>query len=166
MLNFDDKYDRSMIDITYERNAIMPQDRISYNGKIPKGEEELYGSPRARELRAFYNKKGSGGNFDYNGLDSINGSHLNINGANPGDIIFSDPYHPKGEPTIHGMRLPPQPNQENAFNPNGANPEDVLKINTQKHKFSHFAVFPTTLVEPLIKAGCPRDGIVLDPFGW
>ena len=32
------------------------------------------------------------------------------------------------------------------------------------HSFAHSAVFPETLAEPLIKAGCPSDGVVLDPF--
>ena len=30
---------------------------------------------------------------------------------------------------------------------------------------AHFATFPTALVEPCIKAGCPAGGVVLDPFG-
>lgn len=30
---------------------------------------------------------------------------------------------------------------------------------------AHFATFPTKLVEPCIKAGCPEGGTVLDPFG-
>jgi len=81
-------------------------------------------------------------------------------GANPGDVI---PYHPKGDPTL-GMRLPPQPSQEHAFNLNGANPGDVFDIPTRPHKFAHFAVYPETLIEPLIKAGCPENGTVLDPF--
>jgi site-specific DNA-methyltransferase (adenine-specific) len=29
---------------------------------------------------------------------------------------------------------------------------------------AHFAVFPSKLIEPCIKAGCPADGTVLDPF--
>ncbi|MGC8578375.1 MAG: DNA methyltransferase, partial [Thermoproteota archaeon] len=29
---------------------------------------------------------------------------------------------------------------------------------------SHFAVFPRKLVVPLIVAGCPEGGVVLDPF--
>ena len=29
----------------------------------------------------------------------------------------------------------------------------------------HFATFPPALIEPAIKAGCPKDGTVLDPFG-
>ena len=80
---------------------------------------------RLKENKQFFNEMGSGGNLDYNGLDSENGNHYNSNGANPGD---------------------------------------VLNVPTMPHKFAHFAVFPETLVEPLIKAGCPRDGIVLDPF--
>jgi DNA modification methylase len=28
----------------------------------------------------------------------------------------------------------------------------------------HFAVFPPELIETPIKAGCPADGVVLDPF--
>ena len=49
-------------------------------------------------------------------------------------------------------------------NLSGANPGDVLNIPTMPHKFAHFAVMPETLVNPLIKAGCPSDGVVLDPF--
>ena len=35
------------------------------------------------------------------------------------------------------------------------NPDDVWKIPTQPHKDAHFAIFPGTLVEPMIKAACP-----------
>jgi len=28
----------------------------------------------------------------------------------------------------------------------------------------HFAIFPQALIWDMIKAGCPKDGIVLDPF--
>lgn len=40
----------------------------------------------------------------------------------------------------------------------------VWKINTQSFKGSHFAVFPNALVETPIKACCPPNGVVLDPF--
>jgi len=81
-------------------------------------------------------------------------------GANPGDVI---PYHPKGDPTF-GMRLPPQPWQEHAFNVNGANPGDFMDVPTRPHSFAHFAVYPVTLIAPLVKVGCPPGGTVLDPF--
>lgn len=50
------------------------------------------------------------------------------------------------------------------FNPLGKNPGDIFEINTQPFPEAHFAVFPEKLCEKPIKAGCPEDGIVLDPF--
>jgi DNA modification methylase len=44
------------------------------------------------------------------------------------------PYHPAGDPTIHGQRLPPQPNQEGAFHPLGKNPGDVWEVKSLKEK--------------------------------
>ena len=52
---------------------------------------------------------------------------------------YSDPLHTK------------------PYNSKGANPGDVMDIPTKPHTFAHFAVFPETLVEPLIKAGCPQE---------
>jgi len=53
-------------------------------------------------------------------------------------------------------------------NPKGKNPGDLWTIATQpsppEAKGKHFAAFPMKLVEPMIKAGCPEGGIVLDPF--
>lgn len=49
-------------------------------------------------------------------------------------------------------------------NPKGKNPGDLWKINTEKCKESHFAVFPIELPLKIIKGFCPEDGIVLDPF--
>jgi len=40
----------------------------------------------------------------------------------------------------------------------------VWNIATRSFHGEHFAVFPTSLIETPIKAGCPKDGIVLDPF--
>ena len=40
----------------------------------------------------------------------------------------------------------------------------VWKINTTPLKEAHFAVFPEKLVETPIKACCPENGTVLDPF--
>ena len=45
------------------------------------------------------------------------------------------------------------------------NKRSVWTVNTNPYKEAHFAVFPTDLIEPCIKAGCPKDGHVLDPFG-
>jgi DNA modification methylase len=44
------------------------------------------------------------------------------------------------------------------------NKRSVWHINTRPFKEAHFAVFPEDLVIPCVLAGCPEDGIVLDPF--
>ena len=49
-------------------------------------------------------------------------------------------------------------------NPLGRTKRAVWKIPTQPFKEAHFATFPEALIEPMIKAGCPEAGIVLDPF--
>jgi len=45
------------------------------------------------------------------------------------------------------------------------NCRDVWSVSTQPYPGSHFATFPEKLVEPMILAGCPVGGTVLDPFG-
>lgn len=44
------------------------------------------------------------------------------------------------------------------------NRRSVFTIPTEPTPFAHFATFPQALIEPMILAGCPKDGIVLDPF--
>jgi len=43
------------------------------------------------------------------------------------------------------------------LHPLGANPGDVVQINTEPFPDAHFSVFPTKLVEFLIKLGCPAQ---------
>ena len=44
------------------------------------------------------------------------------------------------------------------------NKRDVWVVNTKPYKEAHFAVFPPKLIVDCIKAGCPKNGVVLDPF--
>ncbi|NVP54481.1 DNA-methyltransferase [Mycoplana rhizolycopersici] len=44
-------------------------------------------------------------------------------------------------------------------------PLEVWPIATKPFAEAHFATFPPELAERCILAGCPRDGVVLDPFG-
>jgi len=44
------------------------------------------------------------------------------------------------------------------------NKRSVWTVTTKPFKGAHFAVFPSDLIEPCILAGCPKDGVVLDPF--
>ena len=47
----------------------------------------------------------------------------------------------------------------------GRNRRNVWTVTTKPCKEAHFATFPKDLIEPCIKAGCPENGIVFDPFG-
>jgi DNA modification methylase len=115
---------------------------------------------RLNANKQFFNEKGQGGNVDYNGIDSEYGNHYNENGANPGDVLFDD--------TIYDIYTDPIIQDAFIEYLKRESPEllmpTILDIPTMPHSFAHFAVFPETLVNPLIKAGCPPDGVVLDPF--
>ena len=50
------------------------------------------------------------------------------------------------------------------IHPDGRNKRDVWHINTFSYKKAHFATYPPDLIRPCIRAGCPKGGIVLDPF--
>lgn len=49
-------------------------------------------------------------------------------------------------------------------NTKGKNKRTVWSINTKGYRSAHVAVFPETLIETPVIAGCPKKGIVLDPF--
>lgn len=44
------------------------------------------------------------------------------------------------------------------------NKRSVWTVSTKSFKDAHFATFPPKLIEPMVLAGCPVDGMVLDPF--
>ena len=44
------------------------------------------------------------------------------------------------------------------------NKRDVWTVNTKPCSEAHFATYPFELIKPCILAGCPENGIVLDPF--
>jgi len=46
----------------------------------------------------------------------------------------------------------------------GKNPGDVFEVAAKPFPDAHFAVYPPELCEKPIKATCPEDGVVLDPF--
>lgn len=44
------------------------------------------------------------------------------------------------------------------------NKRDVWTVTVKPYKESHFATFPPDLILPCVLAGCPKDGLILDPF--
>lgn len=67
--------------------------------------------------------------------------------------------------TVQGINLPREAGSipEDKI-PTHRNKRDVWVINTVPYSGAHFAVFPPKLAETCILAGCPTQGIVLDPF--
>ncbi len=41
---------------------------------------------------------------------------------------------------------------------------DVWTVSTKPYKGAHFATYPEELIEPMVLAGCPVNGVILDPF--
>jgi DNA modification methylase len=64
----------------------------------------------------------------------------------------------------------PRPKNNESFDeamrimPTARNMRSVWTVTTQPFKEAHFATYPPALIEPCVKAGCPIDGTVLDPF--
>jgi len=46
----------------------------------------------------------------------------------------------------------------------GSNKRTVWSVTPANFKGAHFATWPPALVEPMVQAGCPKGGVVLDPF--
>ena len=53
---------------------------------------------------------------------------------------------------------------DNLENPYVRNKRSVWTVTTKPFKEAHFATFPEDLIVPMVLAGCPKDGVVLDPF--
>jgi len=97
---------------------------------------------------------------------------LNPLGKNPGDLIqtrgseeFNLAYvgSPQLDSLPNNMRTDPT-RSGHGTHEGGKNPGDYWSITTQPFRGAHFATFPEKLVEPIIKAASPVEGIVLDPF--
>lgn len=66
-------------------------------------------------------------------------------------IVYPNGKHKNGQQspkTINGMR----------------NKRSVWNVATAPFKEAHFATFPEALIQPMVLAGCPRGGTILDPF--
>ena len=60
--------------------------------------------------------------------------------------------------------LPAQHHGSNIAMLPARNKRSVWTVPTRGYKGAHFATFPLGLIRPCIEAGCPPDGVVLDPF--
>lgn len=63
-----------------------------------------------------------------------------------------------------GAAMRPTGRQHGAGHPRGKNPGDVWLFSTRPLREAHFAAYPIDIPLRCIAAGCPSDGVVLDPF--
>jgi DNA modification methylase len=82
-------------------------------------------------------------------LDRWGGDDLEANGKSTWD-------NGTGQTTYRNRNMRP--------NPDGKNMRTVWSINTEPFPEAHFATYPEKLVKRMIEAGCPENGLVLDPF--
>lgn len=70
----------------------------------------------------------------------------------------------EGEPMRYGLEGHAAVSRGGFTTTQGRNPGDVWIIATQPFSAAHFAVYPVTIPERCILAGCKPGGVVLDPF--
>lgn len=95
--------------------------------------------------------------YDFTGQEA--GKSTNFKGVRMRDKSKED----SGKALLHpiGKGSPPE------YHPNGKNPgsvSDFWNITTKGTTIKHYASFNFKLIEKPIVAGCPEDGIILDPF--
>ena len=81
------------------------------------------------------------------------GEHHKYAAGIPGQGKVQRINAPRGKGTYTDEMISPVRNKRN-----------VWQINTVPYKGGHFAAYPPKLVETCLLAGCPENGIVLDPF--
>ena len=70
-----------------------------------------------------------------------------------------------GQGKVQGINQPRSGSYyDDALMPTTRNKRDVWLINTVPYKGGHFAAYPPKLAETCILAGCPKGGVVIDPF--
>jgi len=94
--------------------------------------------------------------YHYN-QDAIREPHKTKN-----ELESRDDLDNKGE--HGGTRSDLARSRDEYYHKEGRNKRDVWQVTTQPFPEAHFAVYPPDLIRPCVKAGCPEDGVVLDPF--
>ena len=132
---------------------------LGYQGKFDGFAEdsEAYGSPRARTQRKQDNIPGRNAPM-YDGFNDRWGQKYS-----KGEQNGVDPRYPSGSGPMSWKAW--KENHPSATHLLGKNPGDVWRISTQSYREAHFATYPEELCRRPILSSCPKDGVVLDPFG-
>lgn len=115
-------------------------------GRKTNGNMKVVGGPRRIDKQRGHGRRHAGFNDRWDGMERTEQQAAGRNFRNT-DLFFDSLTKP------HGLIA--------------ANDGEPLALDVAPKPFreAHFATFPPKLIEPLIKAGCPAGGTVLDPFG-
>lgn len=89
--------------------------------------------------------------------DKTRSTYGNVRHAKPGDLESATAHLARDIP----KRAPKLASDGTVL---GANKRTVWSIASGGYDGGHTSTYPEALVEPCILAGCPVDGVVLDPF--
>jgi len=134
------------------RKDTMMKGSEKYKNSVIPGQEEHTMASQGHERWKF---KGTGtfGNRDgeLNGLHSGNKYNPKFKNLQP------DGQQPN---TMHLKRAEGEADEVYPIR----NKRSVWTVNTKPYADAHFATFPEKLIEDCILAGCPKEGLILDPF--
>ena len=165
-LNIDDTYQRKDLCMVPERLALKLQEngwilrnKIIWhkNACMPESVSDRF-SHKWEYLFMFTPNRQYSFNLDLVREDYSEATRkrLSQNDGNPNFNPDKDRGHSNGDKN--------QVNVDQFTNEKGKNPGDVWTIPTANFGQAHFAVYPEQLCKKPIKAGCPKRGVVLDPF--
>ncbi|WP_212692497.1 DNA-methyltransferase [Vallitalea guaymasensis] len=123
--------------------------------------EPIAASTIQRLSQDIENQKGSD---RANGGSKRNGAMKAVIGKGNSKTFRGGGSYTKGQ-SFNNSSTSERESHGNAVNENGVrNKRTVWTVSTSQFKQAHFATFPEKLIEPCVFAGCPKNGIVLDPF--
>jgi len=165
-LNIDDTYERKNLCMVPERLALKLQDegwtlrnKVIWNKTscMPESVKDRF-SHKWEYLFMFTPNKQYSFNLDLvrEEYSEATRKRLSQNNGNPKFNPEKDRGHANNDKN--------QIDIEDFTNEKGKNPGDVWDFPTTNFAEAHFAVYSEQLCEKPIKAGCPKDGVVLDPF--
>ncbi len=152
----------------YDQEAILEECSPTTHARLSQDVQNQIGSDRAHagdktngNMKAVARR--GGGNHHHKGTDAYEAGATEHR-TKAGLVNFSERQRKLAESGF-GTKNNGSFDAAMAIMPVKRNKRSVWTIATEGFKEAHFATFPPALIEPCILAGCPKDGVVLDPFG-
>jgi DNA modification methylase len=146
----------------YDASAVLQGRTSDEDAATYRGGSYVGGEPGPRKVRGNRRVKMP------DGWDTGAGGHGSYHrqGREKGKVRASDVASPKHAGHINHTDIEDVARGEGRFLRNyEPAPLSVWEIAIAPFKEAHFATFPPELAERCLKAGCPKGGTVLDPFG-